>query len=151
MIEWIRSHHSYSQGRRLFIWVGILLVPNTADQCARMGIAYWTKSSLWRKPFVKQTNQTAVITCMTWQNFFSMKQQNRPVSAGDPKFKPSSIRFQIYTKPTHISIFMGTFGSVDAFARKKDAYGEQMYLVLIPVLVCVNLASPLIFNRMWKY
>jgi len=48
-----------------------------------------------------------------------MKQQNKPVSAGDPKFKPSSIRFQICTKTTCISIFIGTFGSVDAFERKK--------------------------------
>lgn len=81
-----------------------------------------------------------------------MEQQNRPALAGDPKFKPSSIRFQIRTKTTYLSIFIGTFGSVDAFERKRDAYGEEMYWVLIPVPAWVNLAaSPLIFNRMWKY
>lgn len=149
MIEWIRSHW-------LFTWEKILhLVKcySCSKHCRTHmpGLVMHTEQTPACKESCLWNKQTRQLWWHTWHNRIISLQSNRTVSAGDPKFKPSSIRFQICTKTTYMSIFIWSFGSVDTFERKKDAQGQQMHRVLIPVPVWVNLASTLIFNRMWKY
>lgn len=136
MIGWIRSHW-------LSTWEEILHLAKTYS-CSKH---CWTdipelvmhieqtpaceESCLWKK-------QRGQLWWHTWHDGITS-----PVSAGDPKFKPRSIRFQICTKTTNVSIFIWSFGSVDMFERDKNAQGQQMHWVLIPVPVWVNLASHL--------
>lgn len=127
VIEWIRLFtwekilhllKSYSSSKRCWtnmpeLEMHIELTPACKESC------------LWNK-------QTRQLWWHTWHDRIISLQSNRTVSAGEPKFKPSSIRFQICTKTTYMSIFIWSFGSLDTFERKKDAQGQQMHRVLIP-------------------